>query len=121
MKNSANENPIVKKSEDFAIKIIELCRSLISDMREYTLTDQIKRSGTSIGANIAEAEFAFSKAEFYAKMSIALKGARETSYWLKLLWKTEYISDAQYKEYDNNCEELIRILVSILKNRNSTE
>ena len=117
MYQDGKENPIVDKSEDFAIQIIRMCQKLESEKKEYTLTNQIKRSGTSIGANVAEATFAFSKAEFYAKMSIALKEARETSYWLKLLWKTDYLDNNQYEEHKSKCDELMKILTSILKNR----
>lgn len=119
MKNEATDNPIVDKSEVFAVQIINLCKDLDTDRNSRRLADQIVRSGTSIGANVAEAVCAFSKPDFYAKMSIALKEANETLYWLKLLWRTNYIDENQYTSSVVKCEELIRILIAILKNKDN--
>ena len=78
---------------------------------EYTLSKQILRSGTSIGANIAEAQYAQSDADFLNKLSIALKEASETEYWLELLNETEFISDEQYNSINKDCSEIIRMLI----------
>lgn len=82
--------------------------------REFILSKQLMRSGTSIGANVKEAEHAQSKADFLSKMNIALKEANETSYWLKLLKDTDYLSEGNFKKLNDSCEELISILVKIV-------
>ena len=87
-----SENIIVDKSFDFAVRIVNLNKYLYNEQKEYVLSKQLLRSGTSIGANVSEAERAQSKADFISKMSIALKEANETNYWLKLLYKTDYLS-----------------------------
>ena len=87
-----SENIIVDKSFDFAVRIVNLNKYLNNEQKEYVLSKQLLRSGTSIGANVSEAERAQSKADFISKMSIALKEANETNYWLKLLYKTDYLS-----------------------------
>lgn len=110
------ENVIEKKSFDFAVKIVGLYRSLISERKETVLSKQILRSGTSIGANVAEAERGQSRADFHAKMCIALKEANETQYWLRLLYKTNYIMNEDFEQLNRNVEELISILVAITKN-----
>ena len=110
-----DENIIVVKSKDFAIKIIRLYRHLTDEKHEYVLSKQILRSGTSIGANIKEAIRVQSNSDFGAKMNIALKEASETEYWLELLHETEYLTDNQYNSVINDCVELIRILTSIVK------
>jgi four helix bundle protein len=108
------ENIIETKSYQFAIDIVKTCRQLVEENREFILSKQLLRSGTSIGANVKEAEHAQSKADFLSKMNIALKEANETSYWLKLLKDTDYLSDADYKKLNDPCEELISILVKIV-------
>ena len=90
------ENIIVVKSKAFAIRIVKLSKFLNDSKKEFILSKQIIRSGTSIGANIKEAIRGQSKADFYAKMNIALKEASETEYWLKLLHETNYLSQEQY-------------------------
>ena len=87
-----SENIIVDKSFDFAVRIVNSNKYLNNEQKEYVLSKQLLRSGTSIGANVSEAERAQSKADFISKMSIALKEANETNYWLKLLYKTDYLS-----------------------------
>ena len=87
-----SENIIVDKSFDFAVRIVNLNKYLNNEQKEYVLSKQLLRSGKSIGANVSEAERAQSKADFISKMSIALKEANETNYWLKLLYKTDYLS-----------------------------
>ena len=103
------------KSKAFAIRIINLYKYL-QDKKEFVLSKQILRSGTSIGANITEANYAQSKADFISKMSIALKESAETAYWLELLAETKYITEEQYSSINNDCQELIRILTATVKN-----
>ncbi len=88
------------QSVDFAVTIINLVKEL-KNQHESIISNQIGRSGTSIGANIREAQYAHSKADFISKLQIALKESNETSYWLELLFKTNYIDEAKYKEIDN--------------------
>ena len=110
-----NENAIEAKSFDFAIRIVKLYQYITNDKKEYVLSKQLLRSGTSIGANVAEAERAQSQADFYAKMSIALKEANETDYWLRLLYKTDYLNENEYNSISKNISEIIALLVSITK------
>lgn len=110
-----NENIIVDKSKAFAIRIIRLYKYLCDEKKEYVLSKQILRSGTSIGANTKEAVRGQSKADFYAKMNISLKEASETEYWLELLFETDYITKPQFNSIYDDCQELIKILVSITK------
>lgn len=111
------ENPIIDKSKQFAYQIIDLYKFLVEQKHEYILSKQIFRSGTSIGANAAEAVHAESDADFYHKFNIALKEANETLYWLDLLQHGKYVDEVRYDKYYKDCDELIRILVAILKNR----
>ncbi len=103
------------KSFEFAVRIVNLYKYLTKDKNEYVLSKQLLRSGTSIGANVSEGERAQSKADFYAKMSIALKEANETSYWLKLLYETDYLTEKEFLSVENDVNELISLLVSICK------
>lgn len=114
------DNIIVAKSKLFALRIIKLYQHLVADYREYVLSKQILRSGTSIGANIKEATRAESKPDFYHKMAIALKEASETEYWLELLHESGYLPDSQFKSIYNDCQELLRILMAITKKQNKT-
>jgi four helix bundle protein len=109
------ESIIAAKSIDFAIKIIQLYKNLVEEKREYVMSKQLLRSGTAIGALIKEAEHAESKADFLHKMNIALKEANETSYWLLLLFKGDYISESVFNEHIDACLELVRLLASIVK------
>ena len=102
------------------MRIIKLCRFLREEKKEYILSKQLLRSGTSIGANIAEAQQAQSKADFTAKLSIALKEAEETNYWLRLLHATEYLSEAAFSSIITDCKELERLLTAIIKTSRST-
>ena len=111
-------NIIEIKSFDFAIRIVNLYKHLTDTKKEYVLSKQILRSGTSIGANVSEAEKGQSKADFNAKMNIALKEANETYYWLRLLYKTEYISENEFLNIENDIREIIAILISICKKTN---
>ena len=100
---------------NFSIRIIGLCRFLNEEKHEYRIADQMFRSGTSIGASIAEAQCAISKKDFIAKLYISLKESNETLYWLRLLQRTQYITNKQYESVYKDCEELKRMLVSITK------
>ena len=108
-------NIIVDKSKSFAIRIIKLYQHFINNYRISPIANQILKSGTSIGANVKEAIRGQSKADFYAKMNIALKECSETEYWLELLHESEFISKEQFESIYSDCEEIIKILVSITK------
>lgn len=108
------DNIIENKSFAFAIRIIKLYKYLCSK-NEFVLSKQLLKSGTSIGANVAEAEQGQSRPDFISKMNIALKEATETKYWLRLLKETEYISQTEFLSIFNDCIELEKILVSIIK------
>lgn len=105
-----NESILYSKSMDFSIDIVNLYKYLCSEKREYVLSKQILRSGTSIGANIREANYAQSRADFINKMSISLKESNETLYWLELLYKTNYINEDQYNKLYSSCLELLKML-----------
>lgn len=110
-----NENIIVDKSKAFALRIIKLYKFLCEEKHEYILSKQVLRSGTSIGANLKEGIRGQSKADFYAKLNIALKEASETEYWLELLHESDYIDDKSFNDIYSDCQEIIKILVSITK------
>ena len=107
------ENLIAVKSYSFAVKIVKLCRILQDNKKEYTLSKQLLKSGTSIGANVEETIGAQSKKDFYAKLTISYKEARETKYWLRLLTDTEYLSKEVSEPLMIDCEELLRIIGAI--------
>ena len=107
-------NPIVDKSFRFAVKIVGLARN-IRDRKEFELASQILRSGTSIGANVAESQRAQSNKDFLSKMYIAAKEANETEYWLRLLHETNIITATEFQDVYNDVKEIIRILMSITK------
>lgn len=109
------ENVIAEKSKAFALRIIKLYRYLCEDKKEYILSKQLLRSGTSIGANVKEAIRGQSKPDFYAKMNISLKEASETEYWLGLLHESDYIDDNGFESIYSDCQEIVKILVSITK------
>ena len=111
-------NIIVNKSKSFAIRIIKFRKYLNDVKKEYVLSKQILKSGTSIGANVKEAIRGQSKPDFYAKMNIALKEASETEYWLEILHETEYVDDKMFESLYCDCQELIKILISITKTQN---
>lgn len=108
------ENVIEVKSFEFAIRIINLRKHLVSKYKEYALSEQILRSGTSIGANITEAQNARSNIEFVSKMSIAQGECSETKYWIKLLYETDYLTKNEFDSLYSECEELYKLLSSIL-------
>jgi len=109
-----SENGIVYKSFSLAVRVVRLCRFLRETKQEFVLTKQLLRSGTSIGANMEEAVGGISRADLSAKISIAYKEARETSYWLKLLRATDYLPEESFQSVFNDCEEVCRILRAIL-------
>ena len=109
------DNPIKTKSYAFAVRIVKLRQYLNSEKKEFDLSKQVLRSGTSIGANISEGGAGQSKKDFIAKLSIALKEAHETRFWLCLLKDSDYLDEERYNSLLKDCEELIIILTSILR------
>ena len=110
-----------EKSLDFAVRIVRLSKYLNKQKHEYVIANQVLRSGTSIGANIAEAQQGISKKTFIAKMSIALAEATETKYWLELLMRTEYLTNDEYESIVKDCRELERMLTAIVKTSRGSE
>ena len=106
-----NNSPLIIKSKEFALKIIRVCNEIKNNKKESVITNQLIRSGTSIGANIREAFFAQSKADFIAKLHIALKECSESEYWLEILIESNYYSDKSVLEL---CLEIKRLLISSL-------
>ncbi|MBR5560296.1 MAG: four helix bundle protein [Clostridia bacterium] len=109
-----SDSKLKRQSMDFSVSIIELVKYLKAQ-RESIISNQIGRSGTSIGANIHEAQYAHSKADFIAKLQIALKEANETGYWLELLSRTGYIDDVQYKKLNAACTSLRVMLIASIR------
>ena len=106
---------VFEKSKKFSLRIIGLYKYLSDEKKEFVLSKQLLRSGTSIGANIAEANCAISKKDFLAKMYIAFKESSETAYWLELLYGAEYLSKTEFESINLDCIELQKILSSITK------
>ena len=115
------ENIALEKSKIFAVRIVNLYRFLCDTKKEYVLSKQLLRSGTSIGANLSESTCAISKKDFASKIYIALKECSETAYWLELLYKTEYLSEDQYQSIDSDCRELLKILMATTKSISRSE
>ena len=115
MENRRDPALLQNKSYAFAIRIVKMVQHLQDDKKEYILSKQALRSGTAIGALIREAEFAQSTADYINKLSVSLKEANETDYWLNLLHDTKYIDDEAHNSIDSDCRELIAILVSSIK------
>lgn len=109
------EMTVETKSFQFAVRTVKLCKYLNASRKEYTLSKQLLRAGTSIGANVAEAEQAQSRADFVSKMNIALKEAVETDYWLRLLQATGYLSETEFMSIHGDCRELEKMLTAIIK------
>jgi four helix bundle protein len=114
MSEVKSESIIAKKAYSFALEIIKIYKYLIADKKEYVLSKQLLRSGTSIGANINEAISAQSKRDFVHKLSIALKEARETIYWLNLLKDSSYITKEEFIRLNDYGNEILKILSSII-------
>ena len=108
-------NTIQDKSFRFAVRIVNLCRYLQTEQKEFVLTKQLLKSGTSIGANVSESQQAQSRPDFVSKLNIALKEAYETNYWLRLLHETNFLTDDAFQSIITDCQELERLLVSIVK------
>ena len=108
------ENAIVEKSFAFSVRIVNLHKYL-QQKKEFTISKQVYKSGTSIGANVAEAQRAQSRADFLSKLSIALKEANETQYWLKLLYASKYLSEKEFESIHNDLAEILRLLTAICK------
>ena len=113
------ESIMLDKAKDFAVEILNLCRNIKETKRESVLTNQLLRSGTSIGANIHESKYGHGTADFIAKMQIALKECYESEYWLELLNRTGYIPDEQYKSLQNTCGSIRRMLISSINTTKS--
>ena len=109
------ENILKEKSYAFALRVVKLAQYLNGRQKEYVLSKQVLRSGTAIGALVSEAEFAQSRPDFVNKLSIGLKEANETYYWLKLLHEGKYISDAMFNSIKPQIKELIKLLVTSIK------
>ena len=106
---------VEKKSFEFAVRVVNLYKYLTSAKKEYVMSKQLLKSGTSIGANVSEGEQGQSKADFHSKMCIALKEANETYYWLRLLFATDYITEKEYVSMEIDVQEIIALLTSICK------
>lgn len=110
-----SSNIILDKTYNFAVKIVQLSQKLVQEKKEYVLSKQILRSGTSIGANTEEAIGGFSKKDFIYKLNIAHKEARETKYWLRILKDTDYISSNEFNSLFDELEQILKILFTIIK------
>ena len=108
-------NAILEKSMEFAVRIVNLSKYLQKEHKEHTLSKQVLRSGTSIGANVREAVYGQSRNDFVSKMSISLKEVSETEYWLELLMRTEYMTNEQYESIKADCSEIAKLLTTIVK------
>lgn len=106
------ESVMLEKAKDLAVEIIELCKTVKYEKKESVITNQLLRSGTSVGANIHESKYGHGTADFIAKMQIALKECYESEYWLELLYRTSYIDELTYKQVTNHCGAVRRMLIS---------
>lgn len=106
------ESIMLEKAKDFAVEIVTVCRQIKESKKETVMTNQLLRSGTSVGANIHESKYAHGTADFIAKMQIALKECYESEYWLELLNRTGYLDDVQYKRLQSMCGSIRRMLIS---------
>ncbi len=111
------ESIIETKSFQFAIRIVKVYQHLCEEKKEYVLSKQLLRSGTSIGANVSEVQRGQSKPDFYAKIAISLKEANETRYWIRLLHATQHLTDKEYVSLDSDINEIISILVAICNSK----
>ncbi len=103
---------MLEKSKDLAVEIVNICRRIKTEYKETVMTNQLMRSGTSVGANIHESKYAHSKADFISKMQIALKECYESEYWLELLNRTAMMSDEEYRKLRSECGSIRRMLIS---------
>ena len=109
------EKTVLVKSLDFAVRIVRLYQYLTDKKKEFVMSKQLLRCGTSVGANLREAKYAQSTNDFISKNSIALKEIAETEYWLELLYKTEYLSQAEFESIQADCAEIAKMLTAIVK------
>ena len=109
------ENLVAELSLEFAVRIVNFNKYLKHSQKEFVISSQILRSGTSIGANVAESQMAQSTPDFISKLHIALKEASETKYWLDLLLRTRYVTDEQYRSLNKDLRVIIGLLVNIVK------
>ena len=107
-----SESVMLEKAKDFAVRIVNVCQEIKNTKRETVITNQLIRSGTSVGANIHESKYAHSKADFVSKMQIALKECYESEYWLELLNRTNNLNDEDYKSLRGLCGSIRRMLIS---------
>ena len=114
-------NDIQRKSLAFSKRVVFAYQYLCNTKKEFVLSKQFLRSGTSIGANIREAQYAQGKKDFISKLEIALKEASETGYWLELLLKTNYIDTIKYREFDNNCSQIRVMLIKSINTAKGDE
>ena len=111
----ARDSVTLDKSKNFSIRIVRLYQYLCTEKKEFVLSKQLLKSGTSIGANLAEAIYGISDKDFLSKMYISLKECAETKYWLELVFKTDYLTEQQYQSINEDCTELIKLLTSSAK------
>lgn len=116
--DNASRHIIAEKSFEFSVRIVNLYKYLIREHKEYVLSKQLLRCGTSIGANVAEAQRGQSHADFLSKMCIALKEANETHYWLRLLHRTDYLSKKQFDSLETDIQDILGLLMAICKTAN---
>jgi len=109
------DNNIYKLSKDFAIRVVKLYNYLIENKKEFVLSKQLLRAGTSIGANVVEGRNAQSRADFSNKMNVALKEASESEYWIDLLHDTDYLSDNEFESIYSDCKRIVAVLTKIVK------
>ncbi len=110
-----SESVLRTKSYAFGVRIVRLSQFLVNDHKEYVLSKQVLRSGTAVGALVREAEYGISKADFRNQMSIALKEANETEYWLSILRDTDYLDEKLFRSLSVDCVELIKMLIATVK------
>ena len=115
----AKNGVTLTKSKLFAIRIVRLYQFLTSEKKEFVLSKQVLRSGTSIGANLSEAIYGISKKDFLSKVFISLKECAETLYWLELLYKTSYLSEEEFNSLNEDCTELVKLFTAIAKTTSS--
>ncbi|MBQ6508728.1 MAG: four helix bundle protein [Flexilinea sp.] len=108
-----SDNPALEKSKYFSVRIVRLYKHLVNTKNEHVMAKQLLRSGTSVGANISEGQYAVTKKDFLNKFQIALKECKETEYWLELLHNTDYLTDKEFLSIYNDCRELLFLLIAI--------
>lgn len=112
--NKSGQNPVLDKSFSFSVRIVKLYQYLCNEKKEFVLSKQILRCGTSIGANVEEAHGGISDSDFSNKISIAYKESRETHFWLRLLYATDYIDEKMFSSFLADCDELCKLTYSIV-------